>query len=174
MSTLNQLFVEIDARSVLLLNNKIPKSPAVDFCHQILLTLNQTSFWQCGRIHCYLDTPDFIIEISPLLRVPISPKEFRALLAEAYQGQEIFADRVKLLIVRRHLPPLPKAKFSILPMSQKVVDPGMIVSESILVHVSPGSEIAKYEAVCFSRYPLYPLNQCVNLVSAFELANGIQ
>lgn len=168
------VYVTIDLSDVDLNDEgKLPHSPQLDFAHEILYSLNKTSFWQCGRIRVFLEAKKVIIEVSPLLNVPSSLKEFRQSLKKILRGEEVKSSKTKLLTIRKNMKQLPKRRFTVSPHANKVIDPNSLVNSSVLLCLSLNDERGHYDHACFSKYPLSPLNQCMSVVSAYENANNI-
>jgi hypothetical protein len=153
---------------------RIPASHPLEFAHKVLLTMNKTGFWQCGRIRALLESPQLLIEVSPLLKIPESAKKFWLLLGDVFAGIDVCSDNVKLFQVRKQLPPLPDTKFTAAPFSEKTVVPSSVASNSLALFLSLDDRRARYPVACFSKYPLPPLNQCLNVVAAFEQVDHIQ
>jgi rRNA pseudouridine-1189 N-methylase Emg1 (Nep1/Mra1 family) len=169
------LWLEIDV-SDLSLDEKchLPASQPLEFVHQVLLTMNKTSLWQCGRIRALLESPQRLIEVSPLIKIPDSVKDFRLLLGDVFAGIDVRSDDVKLFRVRKEAPPLPNTKFTVAPFSEKTIVPSSVAGSSVALFLSIDELRETSPRVCFSKFPLPPLNQCLNVVAAFEQIHHIQ
>ena len=175
---MTKLFVCIDIRNVGLgERDKVGPIELTDFAHQIMLAVNRTTAWQTCRISLFLEARDFVVEVSPLLKVPESPKDFRAMLKDLLLGRDVVSDgedrQRKLMTRRDKLPPMPKLRFAVAPFAHQVKKASEVVSESVMLWLSldNGNGI---EEVCFSKYPLSPLNQIMNVIDAFEKANNLE
>jgi hypothetical protein len=90
MASRPTLWLEIDASDLPLdEKGRIAASRPLELAHQILLTMNKTSFWQCGRIRALLESRERLIEVSPLLKIPESVEDFRLLLGDAFAGIDV-------------------------------------------------------------------------------------
>lgn len=163
------IYLTIDISEVQITeDHKLVKIPQLDFAHQILYSLNKTSLWQYGKIHAYLEASRIMIEISPALSIPSSLKEFRHLIKDVMTGQEVKAGNLNLLKIRTDSPVFPKTRYMVDPYADKVIEPILLKDESFLLCLSLKTSAGRNEHVCFSKYPLAPLNQCLNIVSALE------
>ena len=173
-----RVFLCIDVRGVGLgERDKVGPPEAVEFAHQVMLAVNRTTAWQTCKVALFLEARDFFVEVSPVLKVTESPKEFRRMLKDLLLGRDIVSDgdgrQRKLMTRREKLPPLPQRKFALAPFAQKVKEPKDVAGESVMLWLSP-SDGKGLEEVCFSRYPLSPLNQVMCVIDAFEKANGLE
>jgi hypothetical protein len=52
--------------------------------------------------------------------------------------------------------------------------PSSIAGDSVALFLSLDERRLRYPGACFSKYPLPPFNQCLNVVAAFEQVHHIQ
>lgn len=149
-------------------DDKLTKTPQLDFAHEIVYSLNRTSLWQFGRIHAFLEAEQMTIEISPALSVPSSLKEFRHLLKDVMMGVEVKSGNINLLKIRTDAPKLPKVRYTVDPYAKQVINPQTMNEESIALCLSLKTEAGMNTHACFSNYPLPPVNQCLNVALAME------
>ena len=177
--TLEKLFVCLDMKELFLSEkDKVEPLELVDFAHQIMLTLNKTTVWQTCHVNFYMQLQTFAVEVSPALKVTESPKEFRAILKDLLHGSDLIQEDAngkihKLMAIREKLPPMPKTRFALAPFAQRVKDPAEIVNENVMLWMSR-NDGGGLEEVCFSKYPLSPLNQMMNIVSAYEKLHNLE
>ena len=165
----SKLYLTIDISEVFIDDNeKLSYTPQLDFAHEIIYSLNRTSLWQMAKIYVLLETEKATIEISPVLSVSPSLKEFRHQIKSVMLGKEIKSGKISLMKIKTDAPKLPKIKYTVDPYANKVMDPNAMNDEPVLLCLSINPSAGRNEHVCFSKYPLPPINQCLNVVAAIE------
>ena len=163
------LYLTIDITDVSITDDdKLTKTPQLDFAHEILYSLNRTSLWQFGRIHTFLEAERMTIEISPALSIPSSLKEFRHLIKDVMMGREVKSGNISLLKIRTDSPKLPKTRYTVDPYANLVINPQTMKDESIVLCLSLNTKAGVNTHACFSNYPVPPVNQCLNVASCME------
>ncbi|KAK8886985.1 hypothetical protein M9Y10_038020 [Tritrichomonas musculus] len=172
MST--NLYLTIDITDVHITDDdKLVKTPQLDFAHEIVYSLNRTSLWQFGRIHAFLEAEQMTIEISPALSIPPSLKEFRHLIKDIMLGREVKSGNINLLKIRTDSPKLPKTRYTVDPYANLVINPLTLKDESIVLCLSLNTEAGTNTHACFSNYPVPFVNQCLNVASCMERRSNI-
>lgn len=168
------LYLTIDISDAIITEEeKLTKTPQLDFAHEIVYSLNRTSLWQFGRIHAFLESEQMTIEISPALSVPSSLKEFRHLIKDVMMGREVKSGNINLLKIRTDAPKLPKVRYTVDPYAKLVINPQTMNDESVTLCLSLNTEAGRNTHACFSNYPLPCVNQCLNVVSSMERRSNI-
>ena len=140
----------------------------LDFAHRIIYFLNFSSLNQYNKLRIYLQCKRFVVEVSPILRVPASLSDFIDLLTDCLNEKDVKVGKVRVLTLKKQMPSFPMKIYSVHPTAQQVLNPLEITNEPCVIQFSRDPDTLAGQHVCFSRYPLDPIVQCSNIVAAFE------
>ena len=163
------LYVTIDMQEVdIVLGHGLIPTSQLDFAHRIIYFLNFSSLNQYNKLRIYLKCKRYLVEVSPILKVPASLGDFIDLLTDCLNEKDVKIGKVRVLTLKKEMPPLPSKVFAVHPTAEKVLNPIEITNEPCVIQFSRDPDNLSGQHVCFSRYPLDPIVQCSNIVSAFE------
>lgn len=169
------LYVTIDMKDVdVALGSGIIPTDQLDFGHRIAYFLNSSSLNQYNKLRIYLKCKRCVVEVSPMLKVPSLLSDFIDLLKDCLDEKEVRVGKIRVLTLKKEMPSLPGKVYSVHPTAQKVLNPSAITGEQCVIEFSKNPDELGGSHVCFSRYPLDPIAQCANIVSAFEAHFSIQ
>lgn len=160
--------INMDEVDVTLDGSLIP-TPQLDFGHQIIYYLTNTTMNLFNKIKIYIKTKRVNIELSSMFKIPASLPEFVLILHDCISSGSFVIDGKRMMTVKKILPNLPNIRYSLCSMAQKVLNPEtLVVDEPILLELCYDHNKLEFPKVCLSKYPVVPLVQVSSLVHVIE------
>ena len=166
----------IDMKDVdVALGRKLTPSNQIDFSFKLISFLNSTSLSQCNKIRIILLLKTTSIDVSPVLLVPSSVFEFSELIYECLINGFVKSGSIKILNQRKTLPEITSSCYLPFSMANDVLNPDEIInsSQSFYLTNNKDPEI-NVKKICFSKYPLSPINQVANIIYSVETFKNLQ